>query len=181
MTSSRPRVARNSVTGLESSPGGRDSSREGSEEAGLLCAGTWLGLLSVDLPSHGVGCVSIPLSQREKLVLEMTVKKIARNSNTRPVQFLALFLLLPLRMRVFLATNPHHQADQREQCWGLNCDKSVVSEVASWETRVPPASGPVPCPETLGWLQRGPALQYCMSRPVEEGLGQGTGLAVKVF
>lgn len=62
---------------LESSPGGRDSSREGSEEAGLLCAGTWLGLLSVDLPSHGIGCVSIPLSQRERLVLEMTVKKIA--------------------------------------------------------------------------------------------------------
>lgn len=56
--------------------------------------------------------------QREKLVLEMTVKKIARNSNTRPVQFLALLLLLPLRMRVFLATNPHHQADQREQCRG---------------------------------------------------------------
>lgn len=57
----------------------------------------------MDLPSHGIGCVSIPLSQRERLVLEMTVKKIAPEFK---VQFLALFLLLPLRMQVFLAPTP---------------------------------------------------------------------------
>lgn len=60
----------------------------------------------MDLPSHGIGCVSIPLSQRERLVLEMTVKKIALEFEYKACPVLSIVLAAASEDAGFLGHHP---------------------------------------------------------------------------